>query len=53
MAAARRMRNADNGAQLEQAGKANERLVAPNMALLTCFGALLVYPAAARIIGMS
>jgi hypothetical protein len=53
MAEARSMRNADNVAQLEQAGKANERLVAPNMALLTCFGALLVYPAAARIIGMS
>jgi len=52
MAEARSMRNADNVAQLEQAGKANERLVAPNMALFTCFGALLVYPAAARIIGM-
>ncbi len=51
MAEARSMRNADNVAQLEQAGKANERLVAPNVALLTCFGALLVYPAAARIIG--
>ncbi len=53
MAEARSMRNADNVAQLEQAGKANERLVAPNMALFACFGALLIYPAAARIIGMS
>ena len=52
MAEARSMRNADNVAQLEQAGKANERLVAPNVALFVCFGALLVYPAAARIIGM-
>jgi tight adherence protein C len=51
MAEARSMRNADNVAQLEQAGKANERLVAPNVALFACFGALLVYPAAVRIIG--
>jgi tight adherence protein C len=51
MAEARSMRNADNVAQQEQAGKANERLVAPNVALFACFGALLVYPAAARIIG--
>ncbi len=50
MAEARSMRNADNVAQQTQAGKANERLVAPNVALLTCFGALLVYPAAARLI---
>ncbi len=51
MAEARSMRNADNVAQQTQADKANERLVAPNVALLTCFGALLVYPAAARLIG--
>ena len=51
MAEARSMRNADNVAQLEQASKANERLVAPNVLLFACFGALLVYPAAARIIG--
>ena len=51
MAEARSMRNADNVAQQEQAGKANERLVAPNVALFACFGALLVYPAAVRIIG--
>jgi len=51
MAEARSMRNADNVAQREQAGKANERLVAPNVLLFACFGALLVYPAAVRIIG--
>src|SRR6185503_5371979 len=51
MAEARSMRNADNVAQQEQAGKANERLVAPNVLLFACFGALLVYPAAVRIIG--
>ncbi len=50
MAEARSMRNADNVAQLEQAGKANERLVAPNVVLFACFAALLVYPAAVRII---
>lgn len=51
MAEARSMRKAENNAQLERAGKANEQLVAPNMALFVCFGALLVFPAAVRIIG--
>ncbi len=51
MAEARSLRNADNVAQQTQAAKANERLVAPNVCLFACFGALLVYPAASRLIG--
>ena len=51
MAEARSMRHADNTAQQTQAGKANERLVVPNVCLFACFAALLVYPAAVRLIG--
>lgn len=51
MAEARSLRNADNVAQQTQAAKANERLVAPNVCLFACFAALLVYPAASRLIG--
>ncbi len=51
MAEARSMRHADNTAQQTQASVANERLTVPTVCLFICFGALLVYPAAVRLIG--
>ncbi len=51
MAEARSMRHADNTAQQTQAGLATERLTLPTVCLFVCFAALLVYPAAVRLIG--
>ena len=53
MAEARSMRHADLTAQQTQASLANERLTLPTVCLFVCFGALLVYPAAARLVGGS
>ena len=51
MAEARSMRHADVTAQQTQAALANERLTLPTVCLFICFGALLVYPAAVRLVG--
>ncbi len=51
MAEARSMRHADVTAQQTQAALANERLTLPTVCLFVCFGALLVYPAAVRLVG--
>jgi len=51
MAEARSMRHADVTAQQTQATLANERLTLPTVCLFICFGALLVYPAAVRLVG--
>ncbi len=51
MAEARSMRHSDNTAAQTQAGLANERLTLPTVCLFVCFAALLVYPAAVRLIG--
>ncbi len=51
MAEARSMRHADVTAQQTQASLANERLTLPTVCLFICFGALLVYPAAVRLVG--
>ena len=51
MAEARSMRHADVTAQQTQAALANERLTLPTVCLFICFAALLVYPAAARLVG--
>ena len=51
MAEARSMRHADVTAQQTQASLANERLTLPTVCLFICFGALLVYPAAIRLVG--
>ena len=51
MAEARSMRHADITAQQTQASLANERLTLPTVCLFVCFAALLVYPAAARLVG--
>jgi tight adherence protein C len=53
MAEARSMRHADVTAQQTQAALANERLTLPTVCLFVCFGALLVYPAAVRLVGGS
>jgi len=53
MAEARSMRHADVTAQQTQASLANERLTLPTVCLFVCFGALLVYPAAVRLVGGS
>ena len=49
LAEARSLRHADAIAQQEQAATATERLVLPMTCLFFCFGALLVYPAVARL----
>ena len=51
MAEARSMRHADTTAQQTAASLANERLTLPTVCLFICFAALLVYPAATRLIG--
>lgn len=49
LAEARSLRHADAITQQEQAATATERLVLPMTCLFFCFGALLVYPAVARL----
>ena len=51
MAEARSMRHADNTTQHTRASLATERLTLPTVCLFICFGALLLYPAAVRLIG--
>jgi hypothetical protein len=49
LAEARSLRHTDTMSQQEQAATATERLVVPMTCLFFCFGALLVYPAVARL----